>query len=305
MMDALNARLDEGGLDATAGQKNPASASNALVLTKPQPFDGTRWASAEAFVGQIGLHAITYPKHFPINASKVVFAVLFVFNGKPVNHDEVALQNLHQTGTVLAYTQNFNQQTRTMGWANTPLMSLYQHSLKEKIQPTQLAMSLKADQEIEGIWKGNPIPSTSTKGPKQTSDAKHTCWVQLNLCFCCGQAGHISHRCLNGGQKPQGRLQPSSSTQLSKLLVDSRLGLLSYAIPTFHTVSVFEGVYQTQRNKLPPVTQSYHPKIPTRTEDMDFYPPEVEQKMQDRQRRRPPDTQPSNFSTNWIDCFYL
>ncbi|KNZ63428.1 uncharacterized protein VP01_11451g1, partial [Puccinia sorghi] len=46
---------------------------------------------------------------------------------------EVALQNLRQTGTVSDYTQEFNQHTRTFGWANTPLMSLYQHCLRENI----------------------------------------------------------------------------------------------------------------------------------------------------------------------------
>ncbi|KNZ63342.1 uncharacterized protein VP01_11577g1, partial [Puccinia sorghi] len=140
-------------LDTTAGQQNPAPApaSNPMV-----------------FVGHIGLHSITYPKCFPTNTRKVVFAVLFmkdyaatwsqpyldkVFNGETVvlneflndfkssffdhNHRhcaEVALQNLHHSGTVSAYTQDFNQHTHTMGWANTPLMSLYQHSLKENIQ---------------------------------------------------------------------------------------------------------------------------------------------------------------------------
>ncbi|KNZ48149.1 uncharacterized protein VP01_5876g1, partial [Puccinia sorghi] len=107
----------------------------------------------------IGLHAITY-KHFPTNARKVVFAVLFVkdyaatwsqpyldkvFNREPVvfnkflndfrsrffhqnrwHHAGVALRNLRQTGTVLAYTQDF---ARTIGWAKTPLMSLYQHGV--------------------------------------------------------------------------------------------------------------------------------------------------------------------------------
>ncbi|KNZ45661.1 uncharacterized protein VP01_7930g1 [Puccinia sorghi] len=95
-------------LDATAGQKNPtpaqpipapAPSSNPIVLDKPQPFDGTRGAAAKVFVGQIGLHAITYLKCFPKDAIKVVFAVLFmkdyaatwsqpyldkVFNGEPV-----------------------------------------------------------------------------------------------------------------------------------------------------------------------------------------------------------------------------
>ncbi|KNZ58811.1 uncharacterized protein VP01_1858g3 [Puccinia sorghi] len=44
---------------------------------------------------------------------------------------EVAQQSLGQTGIVSAYTQEFNSHTCTVGWADTPLMSLYQHGLKE------------------------------------------------------------------------------------------------------------------------------------------------------------------------------
>ncbi|KNZ49813.1 uncharacterized protein VP01_4761g2 [Puccinia sorghi] len=49
-----------------------------MVLAKPQPFDGTRGAAAKVFVGQIGLHAVTYPKRFPTDTRKVVFAVFFM-----------------------------------------------------------------------------------------------------------------------------------------------------------------------------------------------------------------------------------
>ncbi|KNZ58958.1 uncharacterized protein VP01_1827g8 [Puccinia sorghi] len=106
-------------LDATAGQQNPAPAptSNPMVLDKPEPFGGTLGAAAKAFVGQIGLHAVTYPKRFPTN----------------------------------------------------------------------------------------------------TTNIKRTRWVQWNLCFHCGQAGHISRGCLNRLWKPQDHLQPFSSTQLSKI----------------------------------------------------------------------------------------
>ncbi|KNZ64516.1 uncharacterized protein VP01_10200g1 [Puccinia sorghi] len=74
-------------LESTAGQQNPtpaqpnpapAPASNPMVLAKPQPFDGTCGATAKVFVGQIGLHAITYPERFPTNARKVAFAILFM-----------------------------------------------------------------------------------------------------------------------------------------------------------------------------------------------------------------------------------
>ncbi|KNZ45324.1 uncharacterized protein VP01_8256g1, partial [Puccinia sorghi] len=183
---------------------NSHSCSTPIVLAKPQPSDGTHGTASRVFVGQIGLHAITYPKHFPTNASKVVFAVFFredyaatcsqpyldkVFNGEPVvfnnflndfrssffdhnrrNHAEVALQNLRQTGTVSAYTQNINQHTRTVGWADSLLMSLYPHSLKENIQlavvmskiefdslQSMQAMALKVGQTIEGIRCGDFI----------------------------------------------------------------------------------------------------------------------------------------------------
>ncbi|KNZ48683.1 uncharacterized protein VP01_548g2 [Puccinia sorghi] len=102
-----------------------------MVLSKPQPFNGTRGTASKAFVGQIGLHAVTYPKRFPTDARKVVFSILFmrdyaetwsqpyremVFNKVPVvfdyflndfrstffdhnrqNRDEVTLWNLRQT----------------------------------------------------------------------------------------------------------------------------------------------------------------------------------------------------------------
>ncbi|KNZ61821.1 uncharacterized protein VP01_13525g2, partial [Puccinia sorghi] len=73
----------------------------------------------------------------------------------------VALQNLRQTGTVLTYTQDFNSHARTVGWADSPLTSLYQHGLKENIQLAVVmsniqftslqemqAMALKAGQKI-------------------------------------------------------------------------------------------------------------------------------------------------------------
>ncbi|KNZ57117.1 uncharacterized protein VP01_2237g4, partial [Puccinia sorghi] len=56
----------------------PAPASNLMVIAKPQLFDGTRGTAAKVFIGQIGLHAVTYPKRFPTNTSKVVFSVLFM-----------------------------------------------------------------------------------------------------------------------------------------------------------------------------------------------------------------------------------
>ncbi|KNZ50872.1 uncharacterized protein VP01_41g8 [Puccinia sorghi] len=139
----------------------PTSIPNSMVLAKPQPFNGTRCAAAKSFFGQILLHTVTYPTPFPTDSSKVAFSVSFmmdytstwsqlylmkVFNTEEVafnkflddfksslfDHNcqhcsQVAPQSLCQTGTVSAYTQEFNSHARTVGWADTPLMSLYQH----------------------------------------------------------------------------------------------------------------------------------------------------------------------------------
>ncbi|KNZ50108.1 uncharacterized protein VP01_459g8 [Puccinia sorghi] len=188
-----------------------------MILAKPQPFNGTCGAAAKYFVGQILLHNVD---QFPTNSSKVAFAVSFmreyaatwsqpylmkVFNTEEVAFEkflddfkssffehncqhraEVALQSLRQTGTVTAYTQEFNSHSRTVGWANTPLMSLYQHGLKENIQLTVVrsniqfksllsmqAMALKEGQKIEGIWNGQPapIPPTSSSSPTTNTNA--------------------------------------------------------------------------------------------------------------------------------------
>ncbi|KNZ44430.1 uncharacterized protein VP01_9172g1 [Puccinia sorghi] len=118
-MDALSARLDEmmrilaeeraqqlateenlrqtqARLNAAVGQQNqhpahpkispappPTSSPNSMVLAKPQPFNGTRGAAAESFVGQILLHTITYPEQFSTNTRIVALAVLlWNFSGR-------------------------------------------------------------------------------------------------------------------------------------------------------------------------------------------------------------------------------
>ncbi|KNZ47051.1 uncharacterized protein VP01_6713g1 [Puccinia sorghi] len=132
---------------------------------------------------------------------------------------EVALWNLCQTGTVLATLTSTNQHARTMGLADTPLMSLYQHSLKKNIQLAVVMSNIERVRQLMGIQQGqpahNPVPSTSTSTPtpnpnamdlsafqkapsNRLSDAERARWVQQSLCFCCGQAGHMS--CLNGAE---------------------------------------------------------------------------------------------------------
>lgn len=160
---------------------------------------------------------------------------------------EVALRNLRQNGTVSAYTQDFNMHARTIGWDDAPLMSLYQNGLKENIQLAVVmsniqfsslqemqAMALKAGQTIEGIRTGRPapIPPSSAPAPdpnamdlsafqrtpgNRLSEAERARRAQLNLCFRCGQAGHVARGCANGGRKPQGRQQTSSSARISEL----------------------------------------------------------------------------------------
>ena len=149
-----------------------------------------------------------------------------------------------------AYTQDFNLHARTVVWDHAPLMSLYQNGLKENVQLAMVmsnvqftslqemqAMALKAGQTIEGIRNNRAAPpappltaSTSTpasdpnvmdlsafqKTPtNQLSDAERARRVELNLCFRCGQAGHVSRGCLNG-KKPR-RQQASSSARISEL----------------------------------------------------------------------------------------
>ncbi|KNZ47565.1 uncharacterized protein VP01_6301g1 [Puccinia sorghi] len=218
-----NLRQTQARLEATAFQKSPAPtqtmapapASNPIVLAKPYLFDGTHGAAADLLARQIGIHSITYLKLFSTDSSKVAFAVLFM-----KDYTETWSQlylDKWLCGTVLAYTQDFNHHARIVGWADTPLMSLYQHSLKENIQlavvmsnvefdslRSMQAMALKAGHTIEGIIEGRPTPSTiisasahnpnamdlSTfqKAPsKRLSNTEQTCWVQRNLCFDCGR----------------------------------------------------------------------------------------------------------------------
>ncbi|KNZ55532.1 uncharacterized protein VP01_2655g4 [Puccinia sorghi] len=55
----------------------------------------------------------------------------------------IALRALCQTGTVSGCTQELNSHARTVGLAETPLMSLYQHGLKENIQFVVLMRNIK------------------------------------------------------------------------------------------------------------------------------------------------------------------
>ncbi|KNZ63076.1 uncharacterized protein VP01_11917g1, partial [Puccinia sorghi] len=188
------------------------------------------------------------PEQFPTNSSKVAFAVSFMtdytatwsqpYLMKVFNVEEVAFNEFLDKFKSSFFdnrqncAEDFNSHACTVGWAETPLMSLYQHRVKGNIQLAMVmsniqftslwkmqVMALKAGQTIEGIRNGQtaPIPPTSSSAPttdpnaidllafqhghNQLPDTKQASQVQLNLCFHCGQAGHVSCRCSNGNRK--------------------------------------------------------------------------------------------------------
>ncbi|KNZ55107.1 uncharacterized protein VP01_2765g1, partial [Puccinia sorghi] len=124
---------------------------------------------------------------------------------------------------------DLNQYTHTVGWADTPLMRLCQHGLKENIQHIMVMSNVERVRKLKEFNKATKPPivhstSTSTPAPNpnamdlsafqkapgnRLSNAKQACWVQRNLCFCCGQAGHISCGCLNGALQTSGGNQSS------------------------------------------------------------------------------------------------
>ncbi|KNZ48473.1 uncharacterized protein VP01_5648g1, partial [Puccinia sorghi] len=160
------------------------------------PFNGTCGAAAESFVGQILLHTVTYPEQFPTDSSKVAFAILFmtdytetwsqpylmaVLNTEEVPFDKFQFKTSFFDHNYHHHAEEFNSHACTFGWANTPLISIYQHRLKESIQLTMVmrkiqftslqtmqAMALKAGQKIEGIWNGQlaPIPLAPVPQPR-------------------------------------------------------------------------------------------------------------------------------------------
>ncbi|KNZ52729.1 uncharacterized protein VP01_3469g1 [Puccinia sorghi] len=166
-MDPLSARLDK------------MMCLMAKERAQRLAMEETLWQKQAHLDDGIGLHAFTYPEHFPNDPSKVFFAILFmkddaatwsqpfltnVFNREPVVFSEfindfkssffdhnshhrtkVALRNLRQTSTVLTYTQGFNSHARTVGWADALLMSLCQHGIKENIQLAVVMSNIEFD----------------------------------------------------------------------------------------------------------------------------------------------------------------
>ncbi|KNZ51108.1 uncharacterized protein VP01_4091g3 [Puccinia sorghi] len=179
-MEALNARLDElmrmmgeeraqrlameetlrqtqARLNATAGQQNPTSAP----ASSPNPLMGPVVLLPRALLARLASMLSPIPSDFPPTPAKWPVPGQ-IFNGEPVlfndfvnyfrcffdhnhwHHAKVTLRNLRQTGTMLAYTQDFNQHACTVGWADAPLM-LYQHSLKENIQLAVVMSNIEFD----------------------------------------------------------------------------------------------------------------------------------------------------------------
>ncbi|KNZ55900.1 uncharacterized protein VP01_254g5, partial [Puccinia sorghi] len=57
-----------------------------MVIAKPKPFYGTCGTASEAFIGQIGLHAVTYPKDYAATWSQLYLDK--IFNKVPVVFDD-------------------------------------------------------------------------------------------------------------------------------------------------------------------------------------------------------------------------
>ncbi|KNZ55088.1 uncharacterized protein VP01_276g8 [Puccinia sorghi] len=122
---------------------------NPRVLAKPKPFNRTHGTASELFFGHIGLHAIT--KCFPTNPRKVSFVILLMtdytanwyqlYLTKVFNWEAVVFSNLIDDLKSSFFDHNcqhhaeqFNLHACTIGWADSPLMRLYQHRLKENIR---------------------------------------------------------------------------------------------------------------------------------------------------------------------------
>ncbi|KNZ55149.1 uncharacterized protein VP01_2753g3 [Puccinia sorghi] len=166
------------------------------------------------FVKQIGLHAFTYPKRFPNNSSKVVFAILFMKN-YAANFSQPYLTKFFKnqwsswSSSMMSSPASLTTTVTTapkwpcgtsarlaLCWL-TPRTSTHTPALFEDIEAPESMqeMALKSGQTIKGIRK----------------------WVQMKLCFHCGQAGHVFCVCFNMDWRPQGHQEPSPSLQISKL----------------------------------------------------------------------------------------
>ncbi|KNZ64452.1 uncharacterized protein VP01_10281g1, partial [Puccinia sorghi] len=125
------------------------------------------------------------------------------------HHTEVALQSLCQTGQLSAYTPS-----------STHTLALLDGRPTDESLPARTGGKHPTLHGNEQHPNGRPaISSSPTTAPNamdlsafqgdgphnQLSETKRDCPLQLKLCFCCGQAGHVSCRCSNRNRKPQGR----------------------------------------------------------------------------------------------------
>ncbi|KNZ47690.1 uncharacterized protein VP01_6217g2, partial [Puccinia sorghi] len=119
------------------------------------------------------------------------------FNHNRRDCAEVALRNLCQTGTMLAYMQDVNQHSLTVG-------------------EIQLAVLMSNVEQVRQLKESNKTALTPTLKPNlmdlsafqkaqsnQLSHAKQARWVQQNLYFQFSKAGHISLGCWNGVRNPK------------------------------------------------------------------------------------------------------
>ncbi|KNZ43975.1 uncharacterized protein VP01_965g5 [Puccinia sorghi] len=234
-----------------------------MVLAKPQPFNRTCGAAAKYFVGQILLHTATYPEQFPTDSRKVAFAVLFMTNYaatwsqpylmKVFNTEEVAFNK---------FLDDFNCPTiPPPKWNSVGLVQL----TRSRKFPTCCGNEQHPQARKE--WP-TPILPTSTSAPtthfnamdllafqqgphNRLSDAKQARQVQLNLCFCCGQARHVSFGCSNRSRKLHGRQQSLSSAWISEL--QAKINRIPMALKAGKTI---EGIWNGQPAPIPPASSS-------------------------------------------------
>ncbi|KNZ47525.1 uncharacterized protein VP01_6330g1, partial [Puccinia sorghi] len=183
-----------------------------MVLAKPQPFNGTHGSVAKSFPDVTCHQGVVFDKFLD------EFRCSF-FDHNCQHRAEVTLQSLRQTGTVSAYMQEFNSHAHTHVLKENVQLAMVMSNIKFTSLQTMQAMTLKAGQKIEGIRNGQPTASFSSPtnnpnaidlsafqrgGPhNRLSDAERNHRLQLKLCFCCGQARHVSCGCYNGNRKSQ------------------------------------------------------------------------------------------------------
>ncbi|KNZ46804.1 uncharacterized protein VP01_6940g1 [Puccinia sorghi] len=125
-----------------------------MVISKPQPFDGTHGATAKAFIGQIGLHAITYPKDYTATWSQPYLDK--IFNKVPVVFDDF-LNDFRSSFLITTTSTVPSMPAPLVG--PTPTYE-HQHGLKENIQLAVVMRNIEFDclhslqaLALKAVWK--------------------------------------------------------------------------------------------------------------------------------------------------------